>query len=57
VRSVRDLLREHVLPTIESRIAEHLVEARRALDRLSPKDPEARKVLEALLDAQRSRVR
>jgi geranylgeranyl pyrophosphate synthase len=57
VRSVRNLLREHVLPTMDARIADHLAEAQRALDRLPPKDPEARKLLEALLDAQRSRLR
>jgi len=56
VRSVRNLLRENVLPTMESRIADHLVEARRALDRLPRKDLEARKLLEALLDAQLTRV-
>lgn len=57
VRSVRNLLREHVLPTMDARIADHLAEARRALDRLPPKDSSARQLLEALLDAQRSRVR
>jgi len=57
VRSVRNLLRENVLPTMESRIADHVVEARRALDRLPQKDLKARKLLEALLDAQRTRVR
>ena len=57
IRSVRNLFRENVLPTMEGRIADHLVEAGRALDRLPKKDPEARKLLEALLDAQRTRVR
>src|SRR5438445_13499137 len=57
IRSVRNLFREDVLPTMESRITEHLVGARRALERLPSKDPEARTLLEALLDAQRSRVR
>src|SRR2546422_1025713 len=57
IRSVRNLFRENVLPTMEARIADHLVEARRALDRLPPKDPEARKLLETLLEAQRTRVR
>ena len=54
---MRNLFRENVLPTMESRITEHLVGARRALERLPSKDPEARTLLEALLDAQRSRVR
>src|SRR5467141_3708106 len=53
IRSVRNLFRKNVLPTMEARIADHLVEARRALDRLPKKDPEARTLLEALLDAQR----
>src|SRR2546427_2531150 len=57
IRSVRSVFRENVLPTMEARIADHLVEARRALDRLPPKDPEARKLLETLLEAQRTRVR
>src|SRR5438552_4955873 len=57
IRSVRNLFRENVLPTMESRITEHLVGARRALERLPSKDPEARKLLEALLDAQRTRLR
>src|SRR2546428_184997 len=57
IRSVRNLFRENVLPTMEARIADHLVEARRALDRLPPKDPGARKLLETLLEAQRTRVR
>ncbi|HEX9566415.1 MAG TPA: polyprenyl synthetase family protein [Thermoplasmata archaeon] len=57
IRGVRNLFRENVLPTMEARIADHLVEARRALDRLPPKDPEARTLLETLLEAQRTRVR
>src|SRR2546428_744920 len=57
LRSVRELLRERVLPTMETRIADHLVAARRALERLPSKDLEARRLLEALLDAQRSRLR
>src|SRR2546430_155100 len=57
IRSVRNLFRDNVLPTMEARIADHLVEGRRALDRLPKKDPEARQLLEALLDAQRTRVR
>src|SRR5207245_5295961 len=39
IRSVRNLFRENVLPTMEARIADHLVEARRALERLPPKHP------------------
>ncbi len=54
---VRELLRTHVLPEMEKRIVAHLLEARRALDRLPSKDPDARALLEALLDAQQSRVR
>src|SRR3989442_1920221 len=57
IRSVRNLFREDVLPTMEGRIADHLAEARLALDRLPKRDPEARQLLEALLDAQRTRVR
>src|SRR2546428_2034692 len=45
VRTVRELLREHVLPTMEVRIADHLVEARRALERLPSKDLEARRMV------------
>ncbi len=54
---VRGLLRAHVLPEMERRIEEHLMDARRALDRLPSKDRDARSLLEALLDAQRTRVR
>src|SRR6266704_4742932 len=57
LRSVRGLLREHVLPTMEARIADHLAEAKRALEGLPSKDLEARRLLEALLNAQRSRLR
>src|SRR3989442_1875047 len=57
IRSLRNLFREDVLPTMEGRIADHLAEARLALDRLPKRDPEARQLLEALLDAQRTRVR
>ena len=54
---VRSLLGRHVLPLMEARIEKNLDLARKALDRLATKDPEARALLEALLDAQRSRVR
>ncbi len=57
VATVRDLLRRHVLPEMERRIEANLAAARKALDRLPRKDPEAREVLEALLDAQRGRMR
>jgi geranylgeranyl pyrophosphate synthase len=57
VRFVRTLLREQILPSMEARIEENLTLARRALDRLPTRDPSARAVLEALLDAQRIRVR
>ena len=57
IRSVRSLLRKNIVATMDSRIADHLVAAQRALERLPSKDPEARRLLEALLDAQRSRVR
>lgn len=54
---VRKLLRAHVLPDVENRIAFHLNEAKRALDRLPTKDPDARALLEAMVEAQRSRIR
>ncbi len=57
VRRVRELVRARVLPEMEKRIAANVLEARRALDRLPRNDPEARELLEALLDAQRNRVR
>jgi geranylgeranyl diphosphate synthase, type II len=57
VATVRLLLGQHVLPEMERRIEANLAAARKALDRLPRKDPEAREVLETLLDAQRSRVR
>ena len=57
VSLVRDLLRAHVLPEIETRIADHLSEGKRALERLPSRDLEARELLECLLDAQRTRVR
>src|SRR2546425_7190578 len=55
--TVRDLLRRSVLPEMERRIEANLAAARKALDRLSAKDAEARNVLDALLDAQRVRLR
>jgi hypothetical protein len=42
---------------MERRIEANLAAARKALDRLPRKDPEAREVLEVLVDAQRARVR
>ena len=57
VATVRDLLRRSVLPEMERRIESNLAAARKALDRLSAKDAEARNVLEALVDAQRVRIR
>ncbi len=57
VETVRTLLARHVLPLIEARIEKNLDLARKALDRIPSKDPEARALLDALLDAQRSRVR
>jgi geranylgeranyl pyrophosphate synthase len=57
VAAVRAVLRRYVLPEIERRIDANLAAARKALDRLPTKDPESRTVLEALLDAQRARIR
>ncbi|MGI0148909.1 MAG: polyprenyl synthetase family protein [Thermoplasmata archaeon] len=57
IATVRDLLRRHVLPEMERRIEANLAAARKALDRLPSKDPDARALLEVLLDAQRARVR
>ena len=57
VATVRGILARRVLPLMEARIEKNLDLARRALDRIPAKDPEARLLLEALLDAQRSRVR
>ncbi len=54
---VRSLLRQHVLPIMEARIGENLRLAREALQRISPRDGEARTLLEAMVDVQRSRVR
>ncbi len=55
--TVRALLARHVLPIMQARIEKNLALARQALDRIPTKDTEARTLLEALLDAQRSRVR
>ncbi len=55
--TVRGLLARHVLPLMEARIEKNLDLAREALDRIPSKDPEGRALLDALLDAQRSRVR
>jgi hypothetical protein len=41
---------------MEARIEKNLQLARRALDRIPTQDPQARALLEALLDAQKSRV-
>ncbi|HEX9340150.1 MAG TPA: polyprenyl synthetase family protein [Thermoplasmata archaeon] len=57
VATVRAFLRADVLEEAEERIAEHIAAAKRDLDRLPSKDPEARALLQALLEAQRSRVR
>jgi len=57
LETVRALLARHVLPLMEARIEKNLDLARKALDRIPAKDSEARALLEALLDAQRSRVR
>ncbi len=57
LETVRGLLARHVLPLMEARIEKNLDLARKALDRISAQDSEARALLDALLDAQRSRVR
>ena len=57
IATVRTLLARYVLPLMEARIEKNLDLARKALDRLPAKDSEARALLEALLDVQRSRVR
>ena len=57
VAVVRDLLRVHVLPVMEARIDENLRAARAALDRISTRDRDARRLLDALLEGQRTRVR
>jgi geranylgeranyl pyrophosphate synthase len=56
VATVRELLRRHVLPELERRIEVNLAAARKALDRLPSKDPEARRILETLVEAQRERT-
>jgi len=57
VATVRSLLRAHVLPVMEARIAENLRLARESLERIPALDPEGQALLEALLEAQRTRVR
>ncbi len=57
IETVRALLARDVLPLMEARIEKNLDLARKALARIPAKDSEARAFLEALLDAQRSRVR
>lgn len=57
VSTVRGLLRRHVLPDMEMRIEVNLSAARQALARIPRKDPDARSLLEALLEAQRTRLR
>ncbi len=57
IETVRSLLARHILPLVEARIEKNLDLARNALDRLPTKDSEARALLDALLEAQRSRVR
>ena len=54
---IRTEFRHHVLPEMEGRIETNLSAAKQALSRLPAKDPEAEALLEALLDAQRVRVR
>ena len=57
VSVVRTLLREHVLPVMERRIGENLRLAQDSFDRIPSRDPEAKGLLNALLEAQRTRVR
>ena len=57
LETVRTLLARHILPIMVARIEKNLDLARKALDRIPSKDPEARALLDALVDAQRSRVR
>lgn len=57
LETVRTVLARRVLPIMEARIQKNLDLARKALDRIPSKDPLARALLDALLDAQRSRVR
>ncbi len=57
VARVRELLRAHVLPLMEARIEENLQFGKAALARIPPRDAEAKALLEALIEAQRTRVR
>ncbi|HLE54218.1 MAG TPA: polyprenyl synthetase family protein [Thermoplasmata archaeon] len=57
VTTVRDVLRRRVLPIMQARIEKNLLLARKALYRIPSKDAQARAFFEALLDAQKSRVR
>ena len=57
VATVREVLREHILPIMEERIDENGRLARAALARIPSRDPEARRLLETLVDAQRTRRR
>ncbi len=57
LETVRGLLARRVLPLMEVRIEKNLDLARKALDRIPAKDSEARALLDALVDAQRSRIR
>jgi len=54
---VRSLLGAHVLPVMEARIEDNVRAARQALDRIPTKDDAARRLLDALLEGQRTRVR
>ena len=55
--TVRDVLGRRILPTVEARIRENQRLAREALERIPPRDMEARAFLDALVEAQASRVR
>ena len=57
IATARTLLARRVLPLMEARIEKNLDLARKALDRIPSQDSEARALLDALLDAQRARVR
>lgn len=57
VSLVRDLLRRHVLPVVEARIRENQRRALDALDRMPPRDLEARRFLETLVEAQGTRMK
>lgn len=54
---VRSLLRTHILPLMEARIGTNLRAARAALGRIPTKDEGARRLLDALLEAQLTRRR